>query len=134
MNTLVNFESAQPLKTGQFSVGVNTNTKKTAKRKAQSPILESVHETALGLHRLGFIDKRKMQEYDALCLEPIPDYDGREIKRIRTRHNLSQAVFAAVLNTTVSTVVQWEGGKKHPRGTSLKLLNLVDRKGLEVIL
>jgi len=110
------------------------NTKKTAKRKAQSPILESVYETAAGLHRLGFIDKRKMQEYDALCLEPIPDYNGNEIKRIRTSHNLSQAVFAAVLNTTVSTVVQWEGGKKHPRGTSLKLLNLVDRKGLEVIL
>lgn len=29
---------------------------KTAKRKAQSPILEAVHETAAGFHRLGFID------------------------------------------------------------------------------
>lgn len=47
-----------------------TKTKKTTKRKTQSPILESVHETAVGLHRLGFIDKRKMQQYDALCLVP----------------------------------------------------------------
>lgn len=107
---------------------------KTAKRKAQSPILEAVHETAAGFHRLGFIDKRKMQEFDALCLEPIPDYDSLQIKRIRTKLKLSQPVFAAVLNTTLSTVVQWEGGKKHPRGTSLKLLNLVDRKGLEAVL
>ena len=107
---------------------------KTAKRKAQSPILEAVHETAAGFHRLGFIDKRKMQEFDVLCLEPIPDYDSLEIKRIRMKLNLSQPVFAAVLNTTLSTVVQWEGGKKHPRGTSLKLLNLVDRKGLEAVL
>jgi putative transcriptional regulator len=107
---------------------------KTAKRKAQSSILEAVHETAAGFHRLGFIDKRKMQEFDVLCLEPIPDYDSLQIKRIRTKLKLSQPVFAAVLNTTLSTVVQWEGGKKHPRGTSLKLLNLVDRKGLEAVL
>lgn len=44
---------------------------KTAKRNAQSPILEAVHETTEGFHRLGFIDKRKMQEFDALCLDPI---------------------------------------------------------------
>lgn len=107
---------------------------KTAKRKPQSRIMAAVHEGAMDLHRLGFIDKRKMQEYDALCLEPIPDYDCDQIRSLRTRLNLSQQVFAALLNTTLSTVVQWEGGKKHPRGTSLKLLNLVDRKGLEAVL
>lgn len=107
---------------------------KTVKSKPRSAIMEAVHEGASDLFSLGFIDKRRMQEYDALCLEPIPDYDSRQIKRIRTKLKLSQPVFAAVLNTTLSTVVQWEGGKKHPRGTSLKLLNLVDRKGLEAVL
>ncbi|BBU69025.1 helix-turn-helix domain-containing protein [Fluviibacter phosphoraccumulans] len=107
---------------------------KTAKNKPRSAIMEAVHEGASDLYSMGFIDKRRMQEYDALCLEPIPDYDSLEIKRIRMKLNLSQPVFAAVLNTTLSTVVQWEGGKKHPRGTSLKLLNLVDRKGLEAVL
>ncbi|MFY9346329.1 MAG: transcriptional regulator [Orrella sp.] len=111
-----------------------TKVAKTKKHRAQTPILAAVHETATGFHRLGFIDKRKMQQYDALCLEPIPDYNSKQIKGIRTKLNLSQPVFAAVLNTTLSTVVQWEGGKKHPRGTSLKLLNLADRKGLEAIL
>ncbi|WP_322077693.1 hypothetical protein [Burkholderia cepacia] len=41
------------------------------KAKARSAILGAVHETAADLHRLGFIDKRKMQKYEALCLEPV---------------------------------------------------------------
>jgi len=35
---------------------------------------------------------------------------------------MSQAVFAAVLNTSVSTVQKWEIGEKRPSGPSLKLL------------
>ena len=46
---------------------------KTVKSKPRSAIMEAVHEGARDLFSLGFIDKRKMQEYDALCLEPIPD-------------------------------------------------------------
>jgi hypothetical protein len=39
-------------------------------------------------------------------------------------------VFAAYLNTSPPTVQKWEQGQKMPNGPSLKLLNLVDRKGL----
>jgi putative transcriptional regulator len=42
-------------------------------------------------------------------------------------------VFAAYLNTSLSTVQKWERGQKKPNGPSLKLLNLVERKGLEVL-
>ena len=47
--------------------------------KTKSRILEAVHESASDLHRLGFIDKRKMQKYDALCLEPVQDYDAEKV-------------------------------------------------------
>ena len=47
---------------------------------------------------------------------------------------MSQAVFAAVLNTSLSTVQKWEVGDKKPSGPSLKLLNLIERKGLEAII
>lgn len=104
------------------------------KNKPKSRILEAVHETAGDLHRLGFIDKRKMREYDALCLAPVPDYTGEKIKAIRKRYKLSQAVLASVLNTSLSTVRQWEIGEKHPSGPSLKLLDLLERKGLEVLI
>ncbi len=107
----------------------------TKKVKAKSRILESVHETASDLHRLGFIDKRKMREFDALCLATqVPDYDAQKIRLLRERHQLSQAVLASVLNTSLSTVRQWEIGQKHPSGPSLKLLNLLDRKGLEALI
>jgi putative transcriptional regulator len=106
----------------------------TTKSKAKSQIFEAVHETVSDLHRLGFIDKRKMQKYELLCLEPIPAYDSQKIRALRADLQLSQAVLAAVLNTSLSTVRKWEIGEKQPSGPSLKLLNLIDRKGLEAVL
>ncbi|WP_217126543.1 helix-turn-helix domain-containing protein [Hydrogenophilus thiooxidans] len=106
----------------------------TTKTKAKSRILEAVHETATDLYRLGFIDQRKMRQYDALCLEPIPEYDSEKIRSLRHRYQLSQAVLASLLNTSLSTVRQWEQGEKHPSGPSQKLLNLLDRKGIEALI
>lgn len=106
----------------------------TTKAKAKSRILKAVHETAGDLHRLGFIDKRKMQKYDALCLAPVPEYDAERIKALRESLHLSQAVLASLLNTSLSTVRKWEIGDKKPSGPSLKLLDLIERKGLEAVL
>jgi putative transcriptional regulator len=106
----------------------------TAKHEPKSRILAAVHETANDLHAAGFIDKRRMNQYDALCLEPIPEYSMESIRALRQRFHLSQAVLAAVLNTSMSTVRQWEIGEKRPSGPSLKLLNLLDRKGLEALI
>ena len=106
----------------------------TIKTKAASRILDVVHETARDLHDAGFIDMRRMQKYDALCLEPVPEYSSENIRDLRKRYKLSQTVLASVLNTSPSTVRQWEIGAKHPSGPSLKLLNLLDRKGLEALI
>ena len=106
----------------------------TVRNKAASPILDAVHETARDLHGAGFIDKRRMREYDALCLPPVPVYSSRRIRALRGRYKLSQAVLASVLNTSLSTVRQWEIGEKHPSGPSAKLLNLLERKGLEALI
>ena len=104
------------------------------KTKTKSPILEAVHETASDLYRLGFIHKRNMHKFDALCLVPVPDYSSEKIRALRDQLKLSQAVLAAVLNTSLSTVRKWEGGEKHPSGPSSKLLDLLERKGLEAVL
>ncbi|KVL48423.1 DNA-binding protein [Burkholderia territorii] len=102
--------------------------------KGKSPLLGAVHETTADLHRLGFIDKRKMQKYEVLCLELVPEYDAEKIRTLRARFHLSQAALAAVLNTSSSTVHKWEIGDKRPSGSSQKLLNLIERKGLEAVL
>lgn len=74
-----------------------------------------------------------LREFDALCLPPIKEYTALQIKSIRTKNHASQSVFAAYLNTSVSTVQKWEQGQKKPNGPSLKLLNLVANKGLQVL-
>ncbi len=101
--------------------------------KKKSRILAMVHETASDLHKLGVIDKKKMAQYDALCIPPVPDYTPDAIRSLRERYHISQAVMASVLNTSLSTVQKWEVGEKHPGGPSQKLLNILDRKGLEVM-
>jgi putative transcriptional regulator len=102
--------------------------------KSKSPIFAAVHDTAVGLHQLGFIDQRKMRKYDVLCINPIADYDSGRIRSLRDRFKLSQAVLAALLNTSLSAVRQWEVGNKHPSGSSQKLLDLLERKGIEVLI
>ena len=96
-------------------------------------ILDVIHETAQGLHEAGVMEAKTMREFDALCLPPVKVYSAEQIKYIRLRNQASQAVFAAYLNTSPSTVQKWECGQKKPNGPSLKLLNLVDQKGLEVL-
>ena len=100
----------------------------------KSRILNEMHETALGLHSAGLISKRRMGEFDALCQLSVNEMPPQKIKALREAARLSQAVFAAVLNTSVSTVQKWEVGDKKPSGPSLKLLNLIERKGLEAVL
>jgi putative transcriptional regulator len=96
-------------------------------------ILDTVHETAAGLRKAGVMDAQTMREFDALCLPPVKTYKPIQIKRLRLKYKASQAVFAAYLNTSLSTVQKWEQGQKKPNGPSLKLLNLVEKKGLKAL-
>jgi putative transcriptional regulator len=96
-------------------------------------ILDVMHDTAKGLTNVGSMDVQTMREFDVLCLPEVEHYDAAHIKAIRESVHVSQSVFAAYLNTSPSTVRAWEQGGKSPRGASLKLLNLVAHKGLEVL-
>jgi len=98
-----------------------------------SRLLKTLHETARDLVDIGLIDAKTMRGFDATCLPPVKAYTAAQIKRLRLSCRASQAVFAAYLNTSASTVQKWECGDKHPNGPSLKLLNLVERKGLDVL-
>ena len=96
-------------------------------------ILDTVHKTAEGLHSAGVMNPRTTREFDELCLPPVRNQRAAQNKRRRTRNKASQAVFAAYLNTSASTVQKWEQGQKKPNGPSLKLLNLVNDKGLAAL-
>ena len=75
-----------------------------------------------------------MREYDRLCLQPIEPLEPESIRQIRETANVSQAVFASILNTSLFTVQKWEIGNKRPTGTALKLLYLVREHGLDRVM
>jgi putative transcriptional regulator len=77
------------------------------------------------------MDKLSVRELDALAIPPVRELSAKQIRAIRSRARMSQALFAALLNTSVSTVQKWEIGEKRPSGPSLKLLDVIERKGIE---
>lgn len=103
------------------------------KKKYRSDALGAIHETASDLHDAGVMDKRTLRKFDELCLTPVRPMKPEEIRALRMREHVSQAVFAMHLNVSKGVISQWERGEKHPAGASLKLLTLVQEKGLDAI-
>lgn len=63
-----------------------------------------------------------------------PFYTAEEVLEIRTNAKVSQREFALCLNTTIFTVNHWEKGTRKPNFAFCKLLNLVEKNGLEILL
>ncbi len=58
---------------------------------------------------------------------PKIQFTSEEIASLRKRMNLSQAVFAEVLNVSPSSIRQWEQGKRTPSGSTQVLLELLEK-------
>jgi putative transcriptional regulator len=55
------------------------------------------------------------------------------LRELRLREHLSQSVFARYLNVSKNLVSDWERGVKRPGGPALRLLTIVETKGLQTI-
>jgi putative transcriptional regulator len=114
--------------------------KKAKKAGARtSRLTKELLETARDMHASGLLtgaehEKITMRHKAALPTAVKASLSGREIKALRERANLSQAVFARYLNLTVGYVSQLERGVKRPAGPALVLLDVIRRKGIEAIL
>ena len=97
-------------------------------------IAESIISTVKDLNRSGVVDDITLKNIQKLCLPEIKDYTPAKIISIRKRFKLSQAALASVFNISPSTVQKWEQGNKKPAGASKKLLDIMERKGLEALL
>lgn len=95
---------------------------------------ESIKSTVSDLNKSGLVDDITMKNIDSLCLPEIPEFTPRKIVYIRKKCNLSQAALASVFNVSPSTVQKWEQGSKKPTGASQKLLDIINRKGLEALI
>jgi len=97
-----------------------------------SRIIKEALETMKDLQEIGVVSKQTLRDFEAQAVPP-PSYTAAAIRRLREQLHISQAVFAAYLNASVSTVQKWENGEKKPSGAALRLLSVIERKGLEVL-
>ena len=109
------------------------------KKKNRSALTNALLETAEGMRKSGLLDRTTYQKITLRHLGPevapkAAPISGAQIRKLRERARMSQAVFAQHLNLTVGYISQLERGAKQPTGATLALLNVIRRKGMEAIL
>ena len=102
-------------------------------KQYRSEAFAAIHETMEALHEVGAVGKQTMREFDEACLAPIHMLTPDEIKSIRLRERVSQPVFARYLNVSRNLVSDWERGVKRPGGPALRLLAVIQKRGLRAI-
>jgi putative transcriptional regulator len=102
-------------------------------KKYRSDAMAAIHEAMEALHKVGAIEKKTMRHFDEACLTRVQPLKPKQIKAIRERERVSQTVFANYLNVTPNLVSKWERGEKRPSGPALKLLSLVEKRGLAAV-
>ncbi len=108
-------------------------------KKKTSRLTKALLETAKDMHRAGIlakpayakITKRHLGTDESATAHPLT---AKDIRTMRERSKMSQAVFAHYLNVTAGYVSQLERGAKRPTGAALVLLNVIHRKGIAAIL
>jgi putative transcriptional regulator len=116
-----------------------TTTKKPKRRPAPSRLTSELLDTARDMRASGLMNKAAHEKITMRHVDDIPQpasmaFTGAEIRALRERAQLSQAVFARYLNLTVGYVSQLERGAKRPSGPALVLLDVIRRKGIRAIL
>ena len=110
-----------------------------AKKAKASTVTEAILETAAGMHRTGTMNDADYAKITMrhLAKDLTPQNDAvspGEIRSIRERAKMSQAVFARRIGVTTGYVSKLESGAKRPTGPALVLLNVIRRKGIDAIL
>ena len=80
------------------------------------------------------VDEITMRNIEKLCIPEVKEYSPEKIASLRHRFCLSQAALASIFSISPSTVRKWEQGNKKPAGASRKLLDIIERKGIEAFI
>ena len=107
--------------------------------KKLSKVSEAILEMAGDQLQSGLMNKEEHEKITVRLLGAKPlttakPISSEEIRKMREKANLSQAAFARYLNLTTGYISHLERGTKQPKGPALALLNVIRRKGFEVIL
>jgi|CXWL01.1.fsa_nt_gi putative transcriptional regulator len=103
------------------------------KNKSHNGIDDTIHGLASALLNIGAIDKKTMRRFDKNALTPVHEFTPKQLRALREREKVSQAVLADYLNVSTDFISKCERGERRPDGGTLKLLVLLEHKGLEAI-
>jgi len=95
---------------------------------------KSIIEVVLEAANDAKVDKITMDKLKTLALPEVQELTPTQIRQLREQSKLSRGVWAKVLNVGVTTAQKWESGKTHPDGAALKLLNIVQTRGVSTLL
>lgn len=109
------------------------NAVRGSKPKYKNEVFEALHRSASVLHRVGAMDALTMRNFDETCIERPTVWSKTKVRQLRLRYQMSQPVFAAYLNSTPSTIAQWESGAKRPSSIAAKLLQVLAKHGPDIL-
>lgn len=92
------------------------------------------------LHAAGGLSNEKMARISARAksqelskrIPKVQPMTGEDIRAVRAKYGMSQAVLAITMGMTVASVSKWERGEIKPSGPALRLLNTLAAKGPDV--
>lgn len=99
----------------------NAKSSRAAKRELASELSEGI--IALAESRKG----ARILRTHPVSLTAVPQLTPREFLRVRRQLEMSKAVFAACLGTSVRTLENWEQGRAKPNAQAALLISLVKR-------
>ena len=68
--------------------------------------------------------KQTLRKSVIIVPDEPPAYTAEEVRKLRETLQLSQGLFAKILNVSVNTVRKWEQNERHPSGPSARLLQI----------
>jgi putative transcriptional regulator len=68
-----------------------------------------------------------------VTVTPLPLYKAPDIKKIRVRLKLSQPLFGNIIGVSPKTVEAWECGRNKPNGPSLRMIEMLDKEGQDMV-
>ena len=108
------------------------------RKKKISRMDQALLETTRDFHRAGLTSDAELEKITVRvlgknALPTAPSLTSNEIKKVRARARLSQAVLASYLGVTVGYLSRLERGDISPSRPVARLLDIIRRKGLEAI-
>ena len=100
--------------------------------KKDSRILSMVEDELHSINEIKDI-AISLREFNKIKYPAPKHYTQNDVVRIRKSLQVSQGVFAYLLNASESTVKKWELGAKVPGGANCRLLQIIEKKGIEVL-